>query len=536
MVVSASRAASLVGQRVLQQGGNAVDAAVATAFALAVTWPEAGNIGGGGFMLVCPPEGEPVVIDYREVAPLLAHRTMFQPGDSRRTHKAVGTPGTVKGLAMAHARFGRLPWETLVEPAVALARDGFVVDASLAASLNSILSDPQIGAQPQFAELRRVYGHPQGRPWAAGDRLVLPDLASTLEQIARQGESAFYRGRIADQIVAEMQSGNGWIGYQDLAAYEVFVRTPLRIRYREYTILAPPPPSSGGICLAWMLSVLERYQLKQYPRYSPTVLHLVTETMRRAYRERARWLGDPSFIVLPDELLAADFTDRLAASIDANRATASEQLAGDIPLVEESPETTHFSIVDAEGMAVANTYTLEASYGAGIVVRGAGFLLNNEMGDFNWFPGRTNRRGLIGTPANQIAPAKRMLSSQTPTIVLYQGKPFLITGSPGGRTIINTVLTILLNVLEFDMDLPTAIAHPRMHHQWFPDELVIEQNDVIPSSTLEALRGMGHRVVVRQSIQGSAHSVWIDPRTGERVGVADGRRGGAAVGTEREGQ
>lgn len=532
MVVSASPWATRIGCDVLREGGNAVDAAVATAFALAVTWPEAGNLGGGGFMLVCPVDRQPVVIDYREAAPLQAHTRMFQPGDSRFAHKAVATPGTVKGLAAAHARFGRLPWRRLVEPAAALAREGFAIDGPLAESLNGILCDSAVKQSETFAELRRVYGKPDGSCWQPGDRMTLPELAATLDLIAREGEQAFYRGAIAQRIVAEMQAGQGLITREDLSSYEVFMRTPVRATYRNYTVYAPPPPSSGGTCLAMMLAVLEKFQLRQYDRYSATTLHVMAEAMRRSYRERARWLGDPSFAALPADLLAPATLERLAHSIDLHHATPSEAIAGDIPLADESPETTHFSIIDSDGMAVANTYTLEASYGSRVVVRGAGFLLNNEMGDFNWFPGRTDRSGTIGTVANQVAPAKRMLSSQTPTIVVYQGRPLLITGSPGGRTIINTVLNILLNVLEYEMDLPTAIAQPRIHHQWFPDELIVEDSPLVSSETIARLQQMGHRVTVRPARQGSAHSIWIDPRTGERVGVADGRRGGAAQGTD----
>ncbi|GIW94701.1 MAG: gamma-glutamyltranspeptidase [Pirellulaceae bacterium] len=535
MVVSASTLASRVGQAVLEEGGNAVDAAVATAFALAVTWPEAGNLGGGGFMLVVPPAQVPVVIDYREAAPLRAGRHMYQPGDSRYSIKAVATPGTVKGLALAHRRYGRLPWRRLVEPAAELARQGFSVDTPLARSLNHVLSDPQVREEPAFAELRRVYGKPDGSPWQEGDRLVLPGLANTLRLLAEEGEAAFYQGPIAQQIVEHMAKQGGLIGYDDLRGYEAITRTPIRIEYRNYTVLAPPPPSSGGICLAMLLGMLEPCQLGKQPRYSPQTLHVMAESMRRAYRERARWLGDPAYWPIPHDLASRSFARRLTESIDPNRATPSEQIAGDILLVDESPETTHFSVVDQDGMAVANTYTLEASYGSRIVVPGAGFLLNNEMGDFNWFAGVTNRNGQIGTPANLIAPGKRMLSSQTPTVVLLDGQPVLLTGSPGGRTIINTVLTILVNALEYQMPLPDAVAHPRMHHQWFPDELVLERApELISDATLNALREMGHQVRISPVPQGSAHSIWIDPQTRLRVGVADLRRSGFAAGIASE--
>ncbi len=534
-VVSASTLASQVGRNVLVDGGNAVDAAVATAFALAVTWPEAGNIGGGGFMLIVPHDQTPVVVDYREVAPLVADRYLYKPHESRYSLRAVATPGTVKGLAVAHRRFGRLPWKRLVQPAVQLAREGFVVDAPLARSLNEILHRADIQMDPHYAELRRVYGKADGRAWREGDRLVLPELADTLELLAEQGEEAFYRGAIAEKLVRLMETQGGLIGSHDLESYEALVRTPVQFQYRDYTILAPPPPSSGGTCLSWILGMVEPLNLRQQPRYSPDTVHVLTEAMRRAFSERARFLGDPSFWPIPAHITTSGFIRTLSQSIDRTAATPSEKLLGQIELVEEPAETTHFSIIDSQGMAVANTYTLEASYGSGIVVPGAGFLLNNEMGDFNWYPSQTNRQGQIGTRPNQIAPGKRMLSSQTPTVVLYQGQPILITGSPGGRTIINTVATILLNVLEYQMDLPTAVAHPRMHHQWFPDELVLEEApQIIDEHTIAALRRMGHRVVIRRSPQGSAHSIWIDPRTRERIGVADLRRSGAAIGTTIE--
>jgi len=531
MVVSATSYGTNVGRDVLQQGGNAVDAAVATAFSLAVTWPEAGNIGGGGFMLIYPGDGrEPVCVDYRETAPGNATVTMFSRDDGAHTHKMVGLPGTVRGLALAHARYGSLPWKKLVMPAVKLARDGFEVDAPLADSLNGVLTSEQVRTDPKYAELRRVYGRSDGRNWKPGDQLVLPDLAHTLEQIAAKGAAPFYSGPIAKQIVAELRRGDGQLTLDDLARYRAKIRKPIRGRFRGHDVYGPPPPSSGGICLVQMLRTLEGFDLRKEKPYSARNIHLITEAMRRAFLDRARHLADADFVKIPTHLTAPQYARSLAAQIDPKRATASMSLADAIPLSPESDDTTHFSVVDNKGMAVANTYTLEASWGSRIVVRGAGFVLNNEMGDFNRFPGYTDQRGYIGTKPNQIAPRKRMLSSQTPTIVARDGRALLVTGSPGGRTIINTVLGIVLGVVEYEMDLPTAVAAPRLHHQWMPDKLYFEAlEDPDHAETVKSLRQMGHNVTTRGG-QGSAHSIWIDPASGELHGVADRRRSGHAAG------
>jgi gamma-glutamyltranspeptidase/glutathione hydrolase len=529
MVVSVAPEASAIGRDILQQGGNAVDGAVATAFALAVVWPEAGNLGGGGFMLVHPAraKSEPVVIEYRETAPAAATRTMFADGKRPAPVLLAGTPGTVRGLALTHQRFGKLAWKELLVPAIRLADEGFVMDAALASSLNRV-----IARSPDFAELRRVYGKDGGAArWRAGDRLVQKDLAKTLRRIAEQGPDGFYKGTVADLIAAEMKRDGGLITTADLAAYEAKVRKPIHGIYRGYDVYGPPPPSSGGICLIEMLNVLENFELRKHGRYSPETLQIVIETMRRVYRDRARYLGDPDFVKIPDFLTDKDYARKLAQSIHPHKATRSEDLAKDIPLAEESNHTTHFSVIDKDGMAVANTYTLEDAYGSRIVVKGAGFLLNDEMGDFNPRPGVTNRRGLIGTEANQIAPRKRMLSSQTPTIVAKDGKVVLVTGSPGGRTIINTILCVVLNVLEFDMPLRDAVDAPRMHHAWFPDVLRVEPDLAEKhADILRKLRDMGHVIDRKPARQGDAHSLRVDPRSGVYEGVADRRRDGAAAG------
>jgi gamma-glutamyltranspeptidase/glutathione hydrolase len=527
MVVSVSAPASAAGRDALRRGGNAVDASVAVAFALAVTWPEAGNLGGGGFLLVYPGGGaEPAVIDYRETAPAEATKDMFAQGRRPTSPTMVGVPGTVRGLALAHQRFGKLPWKDLVAPAVKLAEDGFAIDAPLAASLNRVLEK-----SPDAAELRRVYGKDGGKArWQAGDRLVQKDLAHTLKLIADKGPDPFYTGPVADLIVAEMKRDGGLITREDLAGYRAKVRRPVHGTYRGYDVYAPPPPSSGGICLVQMLNVLENFDLRKHGRWSPETLHRMTETMRRAYRDRALHLGDPDFGKVPTHLTDKDYARKLAREIRLDQATPSTALAGEGLLTGEGSQTTHFSVIDSDGMAVANTYTLEESYGSRIVVRGAGFLLNNEMGDFNPRPGVTDRRGLIGTAPNLVAPGKRMLSSMTPVIIARDGRVVLVTGSPGGRTIINTVLCVVLNVLEFDMPLRQAVDAPRLHHGWFPDRVDVEPGLLREhSKAVEKLRQLGHTVGPAKG-QGDAHSIRVDPGTGRYEGVSDRRRSGWAAG------
>jgi gamma-glutamyltranspeptidase/glutathione hydrolase len=525
MVVCASAPAADVGVATLKSGGNAVDAAVATAFAMAVTYPVAGNIGGGGFMLIHPPHGQPTVIEYRETAPAAATADMFIKGYDHFGHKVVGVPGTVRGLELAHKRFGKLPWKQVVEPAIKLAADGFLLEPWSANSLNAL-----VAGSPNHPELRRVFSKSGVYgSWEAGDRLVQPDLALTLRLIADQGPDAFYTGPIADLLVAEMKMGGGLITKADLAAYKAVERVPIHGTYRGYDVFGPPAPSAGGTALVEMLNILETFDLKKHDRWSAETLHPMTEAMRRAFCDRARFLGDPAFISIPDYLTSKEYGKKLAAGIDPNHATRSGELAKDIPLSDgESDETTHLSVIDKDGLAVANTYTLENSYGSRVVVHGAGFLLNNEMTDFNLRPGVTTRRGAVGTPPNLIAPGKRMLSSQTPTIVAKNGKVYLVTGSPGGRTISNTVLCVVLNVIDFGMDVQAAVDAPRMHHAWFPDELRMERLQT-HREVVEALRAIGHHVVIERS-QGDAHSILVDPATGAYRGAADRRIMGKAAG------
>ncbi len=527
LVVSTSGIASDAGAAILGKGGNAVDAAVATAFALAVTYPAAGNIGGGGFMIVRLPNGRTTAFDYRERAPLKATQDMYLDAEGKidrsltaAGYLAPGVPGTVRGLELAHRTFGKLPWKDVVMPAVRLAQEGFLISESLAQSLNRQLE----GVMGRYPASVAAYGKPDGGKWNAGDRLVLGDLGATLAIIAEQGADVFYKGRIADLIEQDMQANGGLITKEDLAAYQARVRVPLKGKYRGYEIISMPPPSSGGVALIEMLNILERFDLRRSGRYSPQTLHYMIEAMRRAYLDRARFLGDPDFVKVPvSDLTSKKRAKNLAAGIHPKAATPSTELGKDIITVadSESDETTHFSVLDRDGMAVASTYTLEGSYGSRVVVKGAGFILNNEMGDFNKKPGETNLTGDIGTAANLIVPGKRMLSSMTPTIVTRGGKLVLITGSPGGRTIINTVLSVVLGVTEFGMNGREAVDSARMHHQWLPDSVTLEEG-AVPAETLAGLGEMGHRAKM-QGRQGDAHTIYVDPRTKKAYGVNDRR-------------
>jgi gamma-glutamyltranspeptidase/glutathione hydrolase len=514
MVVCTSAPACDAGAAILARGGNAVDAAVATAFAMAVTYPSAGNIGGGGFMIVRAANGSATAFDYRERAPLKSTRTMYlRDGriDISLTnfgYLAPGVPGTVRGLARAHKKFGTLPWKDVVMPAVGLAENGFTISEALARSLNNQLSD----VMGRFPASVAAYGKPDRGLWERGDRLVLKDLGKTLSAIAIEGPDVFYKGWIADRIAEDMAANGGLITKEDLARYEAKERTPVRGSYGPFEIVSMPPPSSGGVALIEMLNILEPFHLKAKGRYSSESLHLQIEAMRRAYLDRARYLGDPDFAkVQVDTLISKEHARALSASIDAAQATKSVDLGKDLlatPPSAEPDETTHFSVIDRNGMAVSNTYTLEGGFGSRVVVKGAGFLLNNEMGDFNKNPGVTDVTGTIGTPANLIDPGKRMLSSMTPTMVIRDGKVVLITGSPGGRTIINTVLSVVLGVTEFGLNVRDAVDAPRVHHQWLPDTVQIEKNGA-SDEVLEQVRAMGHVVTVGGA-QGDANSIMID--------------------------
>jgi gamma-glutamyltranspeptidase/glutathione hydrolase len=488
---------------------------------MAVTYPAAGNVGGGGFMLVHPTTGEPTFFDYRETAPASVTKDTFVKTTSWIDHKAAGVPGTVRGLEAAHKKFGKLPWKDLVTPSVRLAADGFGLDGPMVKSLNLILR-----AKSGNDEFRARFGKDGGKtPWAVGDRLVQVDLAKVLQRVADGGADAFYTGESADLLVAEMKAGGGYITADDLKAYKAVERRPIHGTYRGYDVFSAPPPSSGGIAVVEMLNMLEPHDLKKLGAGSAEARHLMAEAMRRGFADRARYLGDPGFTRIPEFLTTKDHAKKLAADIDPAKASKSEAVAKDLPLTDEPMSTTHYSVIDKDGMAVSNTYTLEENYGSRVVVRGAGYILNNEMGDFNTRPGVTTRKGRIGTEPNLVAPGKRMLSSMTPTILAKGGKVYLVTGSPGGRTIINTVLCVVTNVIDFEMDVRAAVDFPRQHHQWFPDELRLETADPAVMKKLEA---MGH--TMRSHRQGDAHSILVDPKTGQYHGGADKRINGKAAG------
>ncbi len=540
VVVAQERFAAGAGRDVLRRGGNAVDAAIATALALAVTVPEAGNLGGGGFIvLYLADRREVVTVDFRELAPESATPTMYlgPDGKPRPRHRAgawaAGVPGTVKGLGLAHSRFGKCPWAELVRPAANLAREGFAISADLARSLNRQLAPRNPGDRGKsardddgrlgdFAESVAAFGKPDHTPWGAGDRLVQPDLAGTLDRIAERGPDEFYTGPTARLIARYMAAHDGFITLDDLKMYQAKLRPPVHTTYRGCDIFSIGPPSSGGIVLCQMLNILEAFDLKRDGRDSPRTIHRVTEAMRRAYFTRANELGDPDFVTIPvAKLTSKAHAGELARSINGE-ATPSQALAPFTVLPPESDHTTHLSTIDAAGNAVALTYTLEDSYGAKCVVAGAGFLLNNEMGDFNLIPDRTDTSGRIGTPANRIAPHKRMLSSQTPTLVLKDSRVHVVTGSPGGRTIPNTTLWVLLNLLEFGLDPRAAVDAPRTHHQWFPDVLELEGRTWSDKSRT-ALSALGHKLKVVNH-QGIANTIVVDPAGGKLHGIADHRR------------
>jgi gamma-glutamyltranspeptidase/glutathione hydrolase len=475
-------------------------------------------------MMVAAPGKDVRCIEYRETAPAAAKVDLFADGTvGPLSHKAAGVPGTVRGLALAHQKYGKLKWSEVVMPAVQLAEEGFIVNQVLANGLNKILLDPQTGN----AEFKRTFGKPDGSRWLEGDRLVLKDLGKTLRLIAEKGADAFYTGEPAELLEKEMKAHGGLITKADLAAYRAIDREPIRTTYRGFDVYGPPPPSSGGLCIGQMLNVLENFDMKKFGRWSPETNHIIIETMKRTYADRARSLGDPDFVKIPTTFQDRDYAKKMALLIDPKQATPSEKIAPDIVLDKESDSTTHFSIIDKDGMAVSNTYTLENSYGNRVVVPGAGYILNNEMTDFNPKPGFTTRTGQIGTKPNRIAPGKRMLSSQSPVIVMKDGKPVLITGSPGGRTIINTVLCVVVNVIDFDMTVQDAVSAPRTHHQWFPDVARFEGVKQHPK-LVEELKKLGHTIAEHR--QGDAHSIGIDQKTGVRTGVADKRLDGKAVG------
>ncbi len=540
VVVAQEAHAADLGRDVLRHGGNAIDAAIATAFALAVTLPEAGNLGGGGFIVAfLAGSREVVTVDFREMAPRSARPTMYlnAQGKLRLRHRAgawaAAVPGTVRGLGLAHSRYGKTPWSDLVRPAARLARQGFPISADLAGSLNRQLAvrDPErgdravrddLGRLGDFTESAAAFTKVDHTPWKSGDILVQSDLAGTLERIAGRGPDEFYTGHTARLIAGYMAEHDGFITLEDLESYQAQLRPPVHTSFRDCEVFSIGPPSSGGIVLCQMLNILERFDLKQAGRAAPQTLHRVTEAMRRGFFTRAALLGDPDFSsIAVSDLTSKAYALDLAGSI-VEHATPSAQLAPFKVQTAEGEHTTHLSTIDQAGNAVALTYTLEESYGAKCVVAGAGFLLNNEMGDFNLIPGRTDVTGRIGSPANLIAPQKRMLSSQTPTLVLKDRKVLAVTGSPGGRTIPNTTLWVVLNLLEFGMSPRESVDAPRTHHQWFPDVLVLEGRSW-PDATRESLRAKGHHLKEAPQ-QGIANTIVVDQGEQRLHGVADHRR------------
>ncbi len=533
MVVSDSHIASQVGAEVMRRGGNAVDAAVATGFAMAVTFPSAGNIGGGGFIVVRMADGTTTTFDYREVAPTLATRTMYLdengnvvPRLSTVGRRAAGVPGTVAGMWAAHQRFGRLKWSEVVEPAVRLAEDGFIVGEGLARSLR--------GNAPlfrQFPETYRIFCR-DGDFYNEGDSLRQPELAETLKRVRDLGRDGFYKGETSRLLVEDAKANGGLYTQQDFDSYAVKERAPVRGTYRDCEVVTMPPPSSGGVALVQMLNMLEQHDLKAMEPGSAVHSHLLIEAMKRAFADRAQHMGDPDFAQVPvNRLVSKDYAKKLNEGVSLTKATPSANIRAGVFPPAEGDHTTHFSVVDAEGNAVANTYTLNTSYGCGAIAKGTGVLLNNEMDDFTSKPGVPNAYGLIQGEANSIAPGKRPLSSMTPTIVLKNGRLLLVTGSPGGPTIINTVMHSILNVVDHGMAVDDAVAFPRFHHQWLPDEVRWERF-AFSTETRAALVSMGHKLASSPGSIGSCHAILVD-ETGKRRAGLDPRISGAGVGVSK---
>jgi gamma-glutamyltranspeptidase/glutathione hydrolase len=529
MVVTSHTLATEVALGVLKDGGNAIDAAVTAGFALSVTQPRSGNIGGGGFMLISSEKKKAVVaIDYREKAPAGATRDMFLGADgnvdqtlSRFSHASAGVPGTVAGLALALKKYGTITLAQSLAPAIELAEKGFVVTPRFAKGIKS--------------KQKRLFKYPAGKKkflksngdfYEPGDRYVQSELAETLRRIARNGTKGFYEGKTAELIVAEMQKGNGLITLKDLKNYRPKIRRPVKGTYRGFDIFSMSPPSSGGAHIIQILNILEKYPIANLGHNSAKTIHLMAEAMKRAYADRSKYLGDSDFVDVPlDSITSKQYAAFLRKAIDPNMASVSKEILPGDPVGFESNETTHFSIVDKYGNAVANTYTINFSYGSGIVVAGGGFLLNNEMDDFSAKPGVPNAYGLIGGEANKIEPGKRMLSSMSPTIVLKNGKNFLVAGSPGGSRIITTTLQVIMNVIDHRLNVQAAVNAPRIHHQWLPDEIRIEEG--ISPDTLRLLEGMGHTITEKSSM-GAIQSIMIG-EDGTMYGGADPRRSTSAA-------
>src|SRR5436309_8785181 len=537
IVASTNEIASKVGIDIMKRGGNAIDAAIAVAFALAVTHPAAGNLGGGGFMMIRLKNGRTTAIDYREMAPAAATRNIYLDkkgnviegeGGSIEGYRAAGVPGTVRGMELALKKYGsgRLSWAQLIEPARRLAANGFTVNYTLARSLRG-----NRDYLSKYPETKRIYLN-NGKFYNEGDRFVQPDLAATFARLQQRGPNEFYEGQTARMIVDDLKRHNGLITMEDMRGYVAKERATLRGNYRGYEIISMPPPSSGGPVLLEMLNILEGYDLKKMDSASSERYHLMTEAMRRAFADRAEYMGDADFVKVPIAgIIDKKYAAQLRSSINPDRASNSEQVKAGKPLGYESDETTHFTVVDAEGHAVANTYTLNNSYGSGVVAKGTGIIMNDEMDDFAAKPGTPNLYGLIQGERNSVAPHKRPLSAMTPTFVLRKDGSFWFTvGSPGGPTIINTVLDVITNVIDYGMNIQQAIDAPRIHHQWLPDELVYEPYG-LSGDTQEALTSRGHKLVKKPRYLGDCEGIMIEEKTGIRLGATDPRRSdGAAVG------
>ncbi|HEU4523280.1 MAG TPA: gamma-glutamyltransferase [Thermoanaerobaculia bacterium] len=527
---TASPLATKVGLEVLRDGGNAIDASVAVAFALAVVHPQAGNIGGGGFLVYYDAETKGVwALDFRETAPGAATRDMYVMPDgtissgSRTGPRAAGVPGTVAGLAAAHERFGSRPWKSLVAPSIAIAREGITVDREMAEDLVRQREERQIDQFPATAALF----YPEGKPVAAGTRIVQDALASTLERIAEHGAADFYRGEIARRLIDSVRTAGGIIGDRDLRNYQPLWRSPLQIRYRDYDIYTMPPPSGGGLVLAAALNILAGYDMKALGQETTRAVHVQAEAMRRAYIDRNRYIGDPASTRIPfTELTSAARAERWRASIDPARSTPTVLLAPEDGPVTEGVHTTHFTVIDQKGNVASVTTTINGTFGSGFVVPGLGFFLNNEMDDFTLAPGKPNAAGLVQGAPNAIEPGKRMASSMTPTIILRNQRPFLAMGTRGGPTIPTTILQVFLNMIVHDQSLTDAIAAARYHHQATPEQIYVER-DRPSRELLAALNAMGHGVHPRGPI-GDVHAIAI--QDGRITAVADPRRGGAAGG------
>ncbi|HEU0006905.1 MAG TPA: gamma-glutamyltransferase [Terriglobia bacterium] len=530
MVASSEKLASQIGIDTLKRGGNAVDAAVAVGFALAVTHPSAGNLGGGGFMMIRFASGETACIDYREMAPAAAGRDVYLdsageiiPKASTQGYRASGVPGTPAGLCVAQKKYGRLSLKEVIQPAIDLAEQGFLVSDHLSESLK--------GAAPLlelFPESRRVYLN-DGKYFEPAETLIQRDLARSLKAIRDAGADGFYRGEVAAKVAAAYEPHGRWITGEDLLKYEPKFRTPVRGSYRGYDVITMPPPSSGGTVLLEMLNALEGFNVSGMGAGSSRTIHLMAEAMRHAFRDRAELMGDTDFVKVPtSQLILKSYASEFRKWFDPGKAANSLALPARVLPRPEASQTTHFSVVDKDGNAVANTYTLNGGYGSGVTIEGTGILMNNEMDDFSSKPGVPNAYGLIQGEANAIAQGKRPLSAMTPTFVLREGKLFLVIGSPGGPTIINTVLQVIVNVVDFGFTIQEAIDAPRIHHQWLPDELRMEHQGFSEDVT-KALEARGHRLAFR-GFMGDAEGIMVEPRTGMRLGASDPRGDGQTIG------